>query len=211
MFLFFKEILLLLVAMLSLSVTANQEGVMIPSPPAVAERCTTCHGADGNSLIAQWPKLAGQQVQYMVEQLKAFKKGPDGLRPSIEMRPEAEALTPTEMEEVSRYYAAQKLMPGETNPQYMVLGKRIYQGGIMEKGVPPCAACHGPSGLGNEPARWPRLAGQHAAYIKQQLMAYRSGERKTTTGMMKDVSSGLDEVEMDAVSAYIEGMSGLSK
>ena len=77
----------------------------------------------------------------------------------------------------------------------------------MESGVPACIACHGPKGTGNEPAGFPRLAGQHATYTAKQLEDWRTGNRANDpNGMMADAARYLTPQEVQAVSEYVAGL-----
>lgn len=62
-----------------------------------------------------------------------------------------------------------------------------------------CGACHGPDGNSTNPL-WPKLAGQHAAYLVKQLEAFKSGERKDP--LMSPMAAGLSEQDMKDLAAY---------
>ncbi|HEX4938006.1 MAG TPA: c-type cytochrome, partial [Candidatus Kapabacteria bacterium] len=86
---------------------------------------------------------------------------------------------------------------------------KLYRGGNKVSGVSACMACHGPSGAGNGPAGYPHLSGQHAEYVKLQLEAYRRGERGNGTPsgqIMQSIAKRMSNPEIDAVSAYIDGL-----
>ena len=177
---------------------------------AKAAVCATCHGADGNSLNPEWPHLAGQGADYMVTQLRRFKAGE---RENMLMAPQAAMLSEQDMLDVSAYYAAQTPKIGVAKAEEKVLeqGELIYRGGILDRNVPACIACHGPSGAGNDPAQFPRLAGQHATYVALQLKSYRSGfeAHKLHTRqnpLMNEISAPLTDQEIEAVSHYISGL-----
>ena len=89
-----------------------------------------------------------------------------------------------------------------------VLGERIYRAGNLKTGVPSCAGCHSPRGLGNNPAAYPRLGGQHADYIAKQLRAFRAGTRNNDgeSKIMRQVAEHLSDAEIDAVANYISGL-----
>lgn len=177
--------------------------------PGLAEKlksCVPCHSTDGNSTQGLWPKLAGQSAQYLEKQLHAFKEGPTGKRNNPVMYSFVAQFTDQDIKDVSEYYASQKTSPGtKVGPQEYALGKQIYQGGLIAKGVPSCSACHGPGGHGNAWAKFPKLAGQHADYTLAQLKAYQSGTRQTGP-MMSTLVKSLTEEEMTAVSHYIAAM-----
>ncbi|HMM45842.1 MAG TPA: c-type cytochrome [Candidatus Macondimonas sp.] len=170
-----------------------------------AAPCAACHGPDGNSTNGEWPKLAGQHPQYTEAQLKAFK---EGKRQNPLMTPMAMGLSEEDMADVAAYFAKQRPQVGGADPELVEAGAKIYRGGNKESGVSACMACHGPRGSGNGPAGYPRIAGQHAAYTKLQLEAYRSGARNGTPAsqIMKSIASRMSNQEIEAVSSYIEGL-----
>ncbi len=177
--------------------------------PGLADKlksCVPCHSTDGNSTQGLWPKLAGQSAQYLEKQLHAFKEGPTGKRNNPVMYSFVAQFTDQDIKDISQYYASQKTSPGtKVGPEEYALGKQIYQGGLIAKGVPSCSACHGPGGHGNAWAKFPKLAGQHADYTLAQLKAYQAGTRQTGP-MMSTLVKSLTEEEMTAVSHYIAAM-----
>src|SRR4029079_9792767 len=136
--------------------------------------CAACHGVDGNSVTPDWPMLAGQHANYIVRQLKAFKNGE---RTNVTMKPFADLLSDQDMLDVAAYFEAQKPTPKGADPTLVGLGQQIYRGGVPTRGVAACIACHGPQGMGNPLASYPRISGQHAAYTTKQLNDFRGGER----------------------------------
>ncbi len=164
--------------------------------------CVACHGAAGNSAIVQNPKLAGQHEAYIYKQLTNFK-GPD--RNNAVMTNIAKALTDDDMKNIAAYLDAQSIKPGAAkNKSTVELGKKIYRGGIVEKNVPACAACHGPNGAGM-PDQFPRLGGQHQEYTLAQLTSFRAGTRKNSI-QMTTIAKRLSDDEMQAVSDYVAGL-----
>ena len=164
--------------------------------------CVACHGAAGNSAIVQNPKLAGQHEAYIYKQLTNFK-GPD--RNNAVMTNIAKALTDDDMKNIAAYLDAQSIKPGAAkNKGTVELGKKIYRGGIAEKNVPACAACHGPNGAGM-PDQFPRLGGQHQEYTLAQLTSFRAGTRKNSI-QMTTIAKRLSDDEMQAVSDYVAGL-----
>ena len=85
---------------------------------------------------------------------------------------------------------------------------------VYKKNVRPflekhCIACHGPSGHGNPMAAWPRINGQHAAYLQKTLNEYASGSRISDADknqMMRNIAELLLEDEIVALSSYIQGL-----
>ena len=115
--------------------------------------CVSCHGAAGNSTIVANPKLSGQVSNYVYKQLVDFT-GPDRVNPI--MTTYAKMMTDEEKKNVAAYVAAQTAKPGAAkNKDTIDLGRKIYRGGIADKGVAACASCHGAAGAGL-PIQYPR-------------------------------------------------------
>ncbi len=166
--------------------------------------CASCHGADGNSANPEWPKLAGQHAKYIVKQLADFKAG---RRENAMMAPMAAGLSEADMANVAAYFSSQTMSLGEADPALVGLGEKIYRGGNKATGVAACMACHAPNGMGNPAANFPRLAGQHAKYVENQLKAFRSGQRANDAGkMMRNIAAKMTDAEIAAVASYIEGL-----
>lgn len=171
-----------------------------------ATTCGACHGPDGNSVTPEWPNLAGQHERYIVRQLEAYQNGE---RRDVSMQGFASMLSEQDMQDVAAYYATQSLAPRGADPDLVMLGQQIYRGGIPERGVAACIACHGPTGMGNPMAAYPRIGGQHSAYVLSTLQAYASGERRSDADMnqmMRNVSELLFENEMRALASYVQGL-----
>jgi cytochrome c553 len=166
--------------------------------------CAACHGPDGNASNGQWPNLAGQHADYLYQQLMAYKSGD---RQNAVMASQVANLSEQDMHDLAAYYAGQTMKIGAANEDLLAQGRQIYRAGDAAGGVPSCAACHGPAGLGNAPANYPRIGGQNAEYVLTQLQAYAAGERTTDpNGMMRDVASSLSDEEMRAVASYVSGL-----
>ncbi|HEY4316046.1 MAG TPA: c-type cytochrome [Herbaspirillum sp.] len=164
--------------------------------------CVSCHGAAGNSTITQNPRLAGQHDAYIMKELKDFKGGE---RNNPIMSPLAKLLTDDDIRNLAAYLSAQAPKSGAAkNEATLALGKQIYRGGIADKNVPACAACHGPNGAGI-PAQYPRLAGQHQDYTVAELTNFRGGARNNSAPMTT-IAARLSDNEIKAVSDYIAGL-----
>jgi cytochrome c553 len=207
---FVKSLFVALLAASSMSVAAQGK-----SDPARGEMlynkgdasrgitaCMACHGASGNSTISQNPKLAAQHETYTVKQLRDFTTP---LRKNPVMTAIASAMNEQDMRDVAAYLSLQAPKPGAArNKETVELGKKIYRAGIVEKGVPACAACHSPSGAGI-PGKYPRLAGQHQDYTAAQLVKFRNGERLNSE-QMTTIAKRMSDDEIQAVSDYIAGL-----
>ena len=163
--------------------------------------CAGCHGVDGNSLVPNWPKLAGQGRRYLREQLAAFKSG---VRNNAQMAPMVAGLSEQAMADLAAYFAGQTVSIGTVDPDHLAAGRQVYQGGDQPRAVAACMGCHGPSGRGNPAAGYPALAGQHAAYTVSQLKAFAEGTRRHA--MMSPIAANMNQAQMTAVASYIEGL-----
>jgi cytochrome c553 len=166
--------------------------------------CTACHGSNGNSINPEWPSLAGLGADYIAEQLQNFK---DGKRANPIMMPMAAALTPDDMADIGAYFDAQVNTGLEADPSYWQAGEKLYRGGDKARGIPACLACHGPTGRGNEPAKFPALHGQHSVYVVKQLTDYASGARTTgPNGIMPTIAKRLAADDMRNLGSYVQGL-----
>lgn len=172
--------------------------------------CSTCHGVDGNSLSPSFPKLAGQGDAYLIKQMKDIR---DGARPVPTMAGQLDNMSDEDLADLAAYYSSQTKTGGKTNPDLLALGQKVYRGGVAERKVAACSACHSPTGKGNAPGGFPSLAGQHADYIAAQLKMYRKGYEyesgRTNDGdtkVMQTIAFGLSDKEIEAVSSYIAGL-----
>jgi cytochrome c553 len=172
-----------------------------------SESCVACHGVTGNSVVPEWPKLAGQHQDYLIRQISEIKKGDKGLRSVPTMLGMVVDLSSQDIVDIAAFYAGQKQTQGSAQEQHVKVGKKIYLGGNIESGVPACLACHGPQGMGNGAANFPRVAGQHSAYTELQLKQFRDGTRSNDpSGMMQYIAKKMTDAEITAVSSYIEGL-----
>jgi cytochrome c553 len=192
---------------------AGAQGAAKPDPAkgqAIAGQvCAACHAADGNSVIAANPKLAGQIPEYLHKQLTNYKPrgGKKAERDNAVMAGMVAALSDADMRNVAAFYAAQKLKPEVAkNKDLAAQGQKIYRGGNLATGVAACSGCHGPDGAGM-PSQYPRIAGQFAEYVEAQLKAFKSGARANDpNGMMRGVAARMSDPEIKAVAEYVAGL-----
>ena len=164
--------------------------------------CAACHGADGNSTVPLQPNLAQQHPEYLLKQLLEFKSG---ARKDAIMQGFAAMLSEQDARNIAWWLASQKEKPGFAKEKDLVmLGEKIYRGGIMDRHIPACAGCHSPNGAGI-PQQYPRLSGQHAEYTRTQLNAFRAGARNNNA-QMTGVAAKMNDMEIKAVSDYIAGL-----
>jgi len=170
----------------------------------VKEKCYLCHGEEGEASSAIYPRLAGQNKQYMVKQLKNFR---DGKRKSDTMNEMAKGLTDSQIEALADYFSAK---PAKTHrvrdKAFSAVGFYIYHKGNKFSGIPACKSCHGEKGMGTE--QLPRLAGQHKRYVADQLRAFNERVRTNDNTVMHTIASKLTELEIEAVALYVSGLKG---
>jgi cytochrome c553 len=163
--------------------------------------CFLCHGANGESTSEVFPRLAGQNAQYIAKQLAAYKSGQ---RKSTAMADMVAKLTPDEMLALGRYY--EKMTPPKEaakDPQLAGMGQYIYHQGNKFSGVPACASCHGANGEGQ--ANLPRLASQIPGYTLTQLKQFNKRDRTNDNAVMHMVAEKMTELEMASVAEYLGG------
>lgn len=199
-----------LLSSLLLAATAHaNEPASAPAKPDLAKGgaissqvCAACHTADGSRGSPANPILQGQHAEYLAKQLTEFKSGK---RKNAIMSGMAAPLSDEDIRNVAAFYASKTAKPGAAkNKDTIALGEKIYRGGIAERNVPACAACHGPTGAGI-PAQYPRLGGQHGDYVEAQMTAFRGGAR-TNGPMMVAIAAKMNDKEIKAVSDYVAGL-----
>ncbi len=163
--------------------------------------CFLCHGAQGESTSELFPRLAGQNAEYLAKQLEAFKTGK---RKSTAMAEMVSKLTPDEMLALGRYYEKMSIPREEPkDPALAAMGRNLYHNGNPLSGVPACAACHGAAAEGS--TTLPRLASQFSGYIHAQLKSFNKRERTNDNAVMHSVVEKMTEPEMAAVAEYLSG------
>jgi cytochrome c553 len=172
--------------------------------------CAACHGADGNSVAAANPNLAGQGADYITLQLMHFKAG---VRLNPTMQAMAATLSDADMQALGVFFSQQKAKGlAARNPDLVKTGRKLWRGGDQASDVPACAACHSPTGAGI-PKNYPRLAGQYADYVYAQLEAFKAGKRGADPGgedvngrIMVSIARDMTDEQMKAVADYAAGL-----
>ncbi|MDE1242615.1 c-type cytochrome [Vibrio aestuarianus] len=203
-----KKLALILSLLASCSVWAQGS---IEAGKAKSQTCVACHGADGNSLITTYPKLAGQHAKYTEKQLIELRLGmtsggKQGRYDPV-MSGMAMPLSDEDISDLSAYFASLPISANSTPEDVVKTGKALYSGGDAERGLTACIACHGPRGNGTELSGFPKISGQHADYIKAQLQKFREGSRNNDmNGMMQDVAKKLTDADIEILSKYVGGL-----
>lgn len=186
--------------------------------------CASCHGVNGQSQSPMVPILAGQQKEYLVNQLRDYRDHTRSNKYAVQyMWGIAGSLTDKQIQELADYFSKQapvqvsKASPSDSN---LARGKEIFENGIPAKGVIQCNSCHGPKGEGM--ATFPRIAGQHRYYLIQQLNVWKEPVQKEfmevggNTWMPRTIQfarphgvlmineeRNLSEADIEAVAAYL--------
>jgi len=153
--------------------------------------CANCHGADGNSLYPEVPNLAGQNVSYLLDQIRKFGTGE---RKNEFMQRLIVLLSEDDRQNVARYYAQQPVRPSAGgDPALIEKGRQWY--------TKICFRCHGNDGRGSD--RIARISGQQAGYLEITLKRYRSGSGERIDAQMAANTSVLGDADIKAVASYL--------
>ncbi len=203
-----KKLALILSLLASCSVWAQGS---IEAGKAKSQTCVACHGADGNSQITTYPKLAGQHAKYIEKQLKDLKLGmtsggKQGRYDPV-MSAMAMPLSDEDMTDLAAYFSSLPISPNSTPEDVVDKGKVLYNAGDASRGLTACTACHGPRGNGTELSGFPKISGQHADYVKAQLQKFRDADRGNDMNeMMRDVAKKLTDADIEILSKYVGGL-----
>ena len=201
---FFIRVATSLLVVISLQAVAEGDATAGQAKSAI---CAACHGADGNSAVPNWPKLAGQHVGYLERQTALIKSGD---RSVPEMMGIVAGMSEQDLRDIAAYFSSQTNNGGVAEESVAALGQRIYKAGNADSGVPACMSCHGPAGEGNPLAGYPALAGQHSVYTSKMLNGFRAGdnwgEKDAPSEIMNGAAAELTDAEITAVSSFIQGL-----
>ncbi len=168
-----------------------------------AALCAACHGPDGNSVSAEFPKIAGQIPGYVAAQLAAYKSG---ARDNAIMKGLVLTLSEQDMQDIDAFYAefeTSKASISEAEVSAAKRGREIYRVGLTQYSVPACMACHGPAGDGI-PARYPKVSGQFKEYLVATLMEFKSGKRVNEE--MNTIAFRLTTEQIEDLAGYMQGL-----
>lgn len=198
-----KKVAIVALALLGAASVAQAAGDA-DAGKAKSTTCAACHGADGNSMVGTFPKLAQQGAPYIMKQLHDFQSG---ARKDPTMTGMAAPLSAQDIEDLAAYFSSQSVAIGSADPAKAKLGEKLYRGGDKTNNTPACMACHGPDGAGNYPAKFPSLRGQQHDYVVKQLKAFKDGTRSNDpNSMMRDVAAKLSDKQIEDLAQYISGL-----
>lgn len=216
------KLLRIVIVSLVVIAAAAQPSVAAEAEPALEERpllgdpttgatksgvCGGCHGVDGNAPVAIWPKLAGQNADYIAKQLQDFRKGN---RTDPMMTGMASILTDQDVLDLAAHFEQLEIRAGVQDEDLAAIGERLYLEGRPNEGLTPCVGCHGTNGdgfHGSIPGGFPAIGGQNTEYVKKQLQAFRSETRSNDwSGIMRFVAKALSDDEITALAEYLVGL-----
>ena len=188
----------------------------------IAATCGACHGVAGaNSNNPEWPNLAGQNANYIAHQLhmqhNAMRTSKPGDANPLVMVAQAALLDDQQIQDVAAYFASLAPAGLEAPATGLDAGRKLYHWGDRARGVPACAACHGPVGRGNPAAGYPALRAQQSVYVLKQLNNYAADARYTLNEkgasnggdyatIMHTIAGRLSDDDKASLAAYVQGM-----
>lgn len=178
----------------------------VPAATIAMQVCSSCHGMNGIAESPNFPNLAGQSETYLISQLKEFRQHTRLDKDGYDyMWGLSARLNDEQIQQLAKFYSDQKPAPGKPVSQNLAnAGKLIYTQGIAAQSVQACASCHGEHAEGHQ--IFPRLAGQHAEYLKKQLAIFQKTDQRPEGSIMKNIAHALTEQNMESVSAYLESV-----
>ncbi len=176
----------------------------------LVESCAACHGADGNSISTDWPKLSGQNQRYLYEQLMYFRDGDRMNALMMSVTPYLQTLSDDDLKNIAAFYSQYKTTVGQAknDEELLSLGTQLYRFGNIKKQIPACTSCHAVYGQGNSLAGYPAVSGQQIGYLTSSLKAYRSKERNSgeSSIIMQSIAENLTDYEIEALANYMHGL-----
>ncbi len=201
---------LISVAALTLTACSNMTSRSVADPSLsgrdiAINTCSACHTVTGESISPQFPKLAGQQKEYLAAQIADFKGHERSDSRGTQYMWGFTHLTTKQVDELADYFSQQPPMRGKVgDPALLARGEAIFQKGIPENNVVQCVACHGKNGEGN--GAIPRIAGQHAEYMLEQIKVFQLTDQRPRGAAMKQETHDMSVADAIAVSQYAESI-----
>ncbi len=207
---FFKNSCAALLASLLVACVSPDKGRNLNDPSLkgaqiAVQACSNCHGINGQAMSQQFPKLAGQQVEYLKAQLTDFKGHARKDLSGTQYMWGITNLTQTQVEELATYFSTQPPMKGtRVKNAETQIGESIFKNGLASQGVMACSNCHGQEALGV--AEIPRLAGQHPNYLYKQIMVFKNTDDRPRGQAMKQIIHNMNDERAHAVAAYLSSL-----
>jgi cytochrome c553 len=179
---------------------AAQNTASMPALALVNDVCSLCHGMTGESVAPLFPKLAGQQKDYLKQQLTDFKGHVRMDKASTQYMWGFTHLTESQITELADYFSKQRPMQAEAETPD-ARGELIFRHGVPESGIAQCSACHGAEGRGH--GQTPRVAGQHAAYLIRQIQVFQQADLRERGDLTSQIAHTLSDADSEAVARYM--------
>lgn len=198
-----RVVALCAVALMSCTSTKEDTSQEVSPMPGLAmadQVCSLCHGLTGESVSPLFPKLAGQQKEYLKLQLSDFKLHTRSDKTGAQYMSGLTHLTETQIEELADYFSSQSPMKADVGASD-ARGESIFRNGIPESGVARCSACHGAGGEGKGAV--PRLAGQHADYVVSQMKVLGQTDQRPRGAQIKRENHSLSDADAQFVAHYL--------
>ncbi|QZP32316.1 c-type cytochrome [Pseudomonas sp. DR48] len=198
-----RVVALCAVALMSCTSTKEDTSQEVSPMPGIAmadQVCSLCHGLTGESVSPLFPKLAGQQKEYLKLQLSDFKLHTRSDKTGAQYMSGLTHLTETQIKELADYFSSQSPMKADVGASD-ARGESIFRNGIPESGVARCSACHGAGGEGKGAV--PRLAGQHADYVVSQMKVLGQTDQRPRGAQMKRENHSLSDADAQFVAHYL--------
>jgi len=184
----------------SLLITHASSKAWSATQAEMRQSCERCHGARGDSQVTTTPRLNGQQAGYIVDRLKKLS-GDTRTNPHAKIgmfKELAAADSDAARLSIANYFSRQT--PTSPKPGTRAAeGKQIFENGSPAENVIACNQCHGAQGEGHDAT--PRIAGQHADYLKAQLGLFNLKFREHV--LMNPNTKTMTEKTMDALVSYL--------
>ena len=192
------------------------------APDIVVRNCSGCHEMDGRSQLPYIPRVAGLRAGYLERKVSSFQAAPPwpvdetvsliihpgnkdpGLTHAakVNMVGIAHSVSDKDLKAAIQWYAAQTPAPGRrAKPKLVEAGRNLFMNGLQSQGLPACKSCHGAEAQGTNFA--PRLAGQNAGYLVNQLLLFHSGDPRRSP-QMTEVAKNMDSDQVRALALYLQ-------
>lgn len=182
----------------SYAAIAQQSASSAPIYMDMVKTCEGCHGSGGDSAGPSTPRLNGQKAEYIIARLQDFRDFTKEAPHASYMVHAVKNIPDSSKAEIARYFSDQKpTQPGTASRESS--GQHIFESGYPADNIPACHTCHGSHAEGR--GAIPRLAGQHAQYLRNQLWTFslRLRQNKVMHANIMQMSSG----QIDALVTYL--------
>jgi len=173
-----------------------------------AALCAGCHGDDGNSFTADFPRLASQYENYIVKQVRDFQSGHRANNDTMAGMAQTVASV-EDAHDIAAYFHNQKMAKEpltKVDKSLAAKGEKLFKNGNPETGLYGCINCHGERGKGKSAtiSQFPVIGGQHRDYIIKELGDFKAGRRANDpAGMMAAIARKLSDDDIKAVAEYL--------